>query len=219
MIQPTHAFISRFRLGLAICSSALLIAIPTEAQSQQASPVVGAIKTPAPPVSDANPAKEVAVSSGYLLSPGDKLRVSVYKDPQSSLDSVQVRPDGKITMPLIGDIEAAGLPPSELRDGIAKALKQYVNDPVVTVIVIEATAPTVFVVGEVNHPGSVTLQPGMTVLQVLAVAGGLKDFADAGNIRILRKGAPTIQFNYRDAMKGNGSNPRVQAGDTIAVPD
>jgi polysaccharide export outer membrane protein len=169
---------------------------------------------------DARSAAENVVSGEYLLRPGDKLRVDVYKDPQSSLESVQVRPDGRITMPFIGDIDAAGRRPTELRDGIATALKQYVNAPVVTVIVLEATAPTVFVVGEVNHPGSVTLHAGMTVLQVIAVAGGVKDFADAKNIRILRKGvAEPIPFNYRDALKGVGSNPRLQAGDTIAVPD
>lgn len=213
MTQPTRAFIGRSWMGMVICSSALLIAPPAAAQAQTAS----RFATPAP---DAKSAREAVASGEYLLSPGDKLRVSVYKDPQSSLDSVQVRPDGRITMPFIGDIEAAGRHPTELRDGITTALKQYVNNPVVTVIVLEATAPTVFVVGEVNHPGSVTLQPGMTVLQVLAVAGGLKDFADAKNIRILRKGVSEgIPFNYRDALKGLGSSPKLQAGDTIAVPD
>ena len=106
---------------------------------------------------------------------------------------------------------------------LATALKDYMNNPVVTVIVVEATAPTAYVVGEVNHPGPVTLQPNMTVLQALAVAGGLKDFADAKNIRILRKsvtGQSTVPFNYRDAIRGTGSNSvLLQPGDTVVVPD
>jgi polysaccharide export outer membrane protein len=158
----------------------------------------------------------------YRVGPGDKLRIAVYKDPADSLESVQVRPDGKITMPLIGDVEASGRTPSELRDAVTGALKTYMNNPSVTVIVLEATASTAFVVGEVNKPGTVPILGNMTVLQALAVAGGLKDFADAKNIRILRKGVTgtqTIRFNYKDAIKGAGSNPYLKAGDTVVVPD
>jgi polysaccharide export outer membrane protein len=96
------------------------------------------------------------------------------------------------------------------------------NNPVVTVIVLEGTASTAYVIGEVNHPGSILLQSNMTVLQALALAGGLKDFADAKNIRILRKGVAglqAIEFNYKDAIKGRGSNPSLKPGDTVVVPD
>lgn len=158
----------------------------------------------------------------YRLQTGDKLRVEVYKDAQLS-QSVQIRPDGKITLPLVGDIAAMGMTPIELRERITTALKDYMNNPVVTVIVVEATAPTAYVVGEVNHPGPVTLQPNMTVLQALAVAGGLKDFADAKNIRILRTsvtGQTAVPFNYRDAIRGTGSTSvLLQPGDTVVVPD
>ncbi len=158
----------------------------------------------------------------YRLQSGDKLRIEVYKDAQLS-QSVQIRPDGKITLPLVGDIAAMGVTPIELRERVTAALKDYVNNPVVTVIVVEATAPTAYVVGEVNQPGPVILQPNMTVLQALAVAGGLKDFADAKNIRILRKsttGQTTVTFNYRDAIRGTGSNAvLLQPGDTVVVPD
>jgi polysaccharide export outer membrane protein len=163
-----------------------------------------------------------AVGDDYILQPGDKLRVEVYKDAQLS-QSVQVRPDGKITLPLVGDLPAMGMKPLDLRERIAAALRDYVNNPVVTVIVVEGTVPTAYVVGEVNHPGVVTLTAPMTVLQALAVAGGLKDFADAKNIRILRKsttGQQTIPFNYKDAIKGDGSSAMVlQPGDTVVVPD
>lgn len=158
----------------------------------------------------------------YILQPGDKLRIEVYKDAQLS-QSVQVRPDGKITMPLIGDLPAQGLKPLALRDQITTALRDYMTNPVVTVIVVEGTAPTAYVVGEVNHPGAVTLQAKMTVLQALAMAGGLKDFADAKNIRILRNGTTgtqTIAFNYKDAIRGTpAANVVLQAGDTVVVPD
>jgi polysaccharide export outer membrane protein len=162
-----------------------------------------------------------AVSAEYRLGPGDKLRIEVYKDPQLS-QSVQIRPDGKITLPLVGDIDANGTTPLKLRDTIATALKEYMNNPVVTVIVVEATAATAYVMGEVNQSGAVTLQGPLTVLQALALAGGLKDFADAKNIRVLRRtasGTQAIPFNYKEAVKGNAAPVYLQPGDTVVVPD
>jgi polysaccharide export outer membrane protein len=157
----------------------------------------------------------------YRLGAGDKLRIEVYKDTQLS-QSVQVRPDGKITLPLVGDLEASGHTPLELRDTITTALKEYMNNPVVTVIVVEATAATAYVMGEVNHSGAITLQGPITVLQALALAGGLKDFADTKNIRILRRaptGVKTIPVNYKDAVKGTAAPIYLQPGDTVVVPD
>jgi polysaccharide export outer membrane protein len=178
--------------------------------------------TPAPPPADRARPTQTALPDDYKLQAGDKLRIEVYKDAQLS-QSVQIRPDGKITLPLIGDVTAMGITPIDLRDRVTTALKDYVNNPVVTVIVVEGTSPTAYVVGEVNHPGPVVLQANMTVLQALAVAGGLKDFADAKNIRILRKGLAgqqSIPFNYKDAIKGLGSSSvYLQAGDTVVVPD
>jgi polysaccharide export outer membrane protein len=161
-------------------------------------------------------------SDDYRLGPGDKLRVEVYKDTQLS-QSVQIRPDGKITLPLVGDIEATGKTPLELRDTVAKALKEYMTNPVVTVIVVEASAAIAYVVGEVAHPGTINLQGGpITALQAIAMAGGLKDFANTKNIRILRKGpngVQTIAFNYKDAVRGSGTPVYLRPGDTIVVPD
>jgi polysaccharide biosynthesis/export protein len=163
----------------------------------------------------------IPATGEYRIGHGDKLRIEVYKDDQLS-QSVQVRPDGRITLPLIGDVQAVELTPLQLRDTIASALKEYVTNPTVTVIVVEATAAMAYVMGEVNHPGTVNLNAGpMTVLQALAMAGGLKDFADAKNIRILRRspaGLQTIPFNYKDAIRG--SKPvYLQTGDTVVVPD
>ena len=161
-------------------------------------------------------------SDDYRLGPGDKLRVEVYKDTQLS-QSVQIRPDGKITLPLVGDIDATGKTPLELRDTVAKALKEYMTNPVVTVIVVEASAAIAYVVGEVAHPGTINLQGGpITALQAIAMAGGLKDFANTKNIHILRKGVSgmqTIAFNYKDALKGHGASIYLKPGDTIVVPD
>src|SRR5205085_453135 len=100
-------------------------------------------------------AQSPALNDEYRLSSGDKLRIEVYKDAQMS-QSVQIRPDGKITLPLVGDLEATGRTPIELRDTITRQLKEYMTNPVVTVIVVEASAPIAYVMGEVNHPGAVT---------------------------------------------------------------
>jgi polysaccharide export outer membrane protein len=162
-----------------------------------------------------------AANAEYRLTQGDKLRIEVYKDPQLS-QSVQIRPDGKITLPLIGDIQADSKTPIQLRDVIATQLKTYMTNPVVTVIVVETKPAVAYVTGEVNHPGSVQLQDGqLTVLQALAMAGGLKDFADAKNIKVLRKSSKSgqpISFNYKDAI--HGSAPvYLHADDTVVVPD
>jgi len=181
-------------------------------------------KTAKKPVAAENSvaAASSVISDEYRLGPGDKLRIEVYKDPQLS-QSVQVRPDGKITLPLVGDVTANNNTPIELRDAIATSLKEYITNPTVTVIVVEATAAMAYVMGEVNHPGAVSLQAPLTVMQALALAGGLKDFADAKNIRILRRGragaVETIAFNYKAAMKSAGAPIYLRPGDTVVVPD
>src|ERR1700682_2663440 len=170
---------------------------------------------------DKKPAPQAPYLDEYRMSPGDKLRIEGYKAAQLS-QSVQVRPDGKVTLPLIGDIEAAGRTPIELRDAIGTALKEFITKPTVTVIVVEATTATAYVTGGVNHPGAVTLQAPLTILQALALAGGLKDFADAKNIRILRTdpwGVQKIRFNYKEALKSGGPPIYLRPGDTVVVPD
>lgn len=162
-----------------------------------------------------------ALSEEYRMGAGDKLRIEVYKDAQLS-QSAQVRPDGKVTLPLVGDLTAAGLTPIELRDTITAKLREYVTNPTVTVIVVEATAATAYVMGEVNHPGAVNLQAPITIMQALALAGGLKDFADAKNIRVLRRGPSgdqTLTFNYKEAMKSVRAPMYLRPGDTVVVPD
>ena len=152
----------------------------------------------------------------YLLGPGDKLRIEVYREPQLS-QALQVRPDGKITLPLVGDVTAAGRTSIELRDSIAGSLKEYVTNPVVTVIVQEAVAAQVFVIGEVSQAGTQVMQGPLTVLQALAQAGGLKEFAKKSDVHVLR-GTQKIPFNYKDAVNGRIGPVYLQPGDTIVVP-
>jgi polysaccharide export outer membrane protein len=166
------------------------------------------------------PSAAAAQSPDYRLGPGDKLRVEVYKDAQLS-QSLQVRPDGKITLPLVGDLQASGLTPLELRDKLTDALREYVTNPVVTVIVVEAVPPLVYVIGEVGTPGSIPLNGPMSVLQALAMAGGFRDFANTKKIQILRRtsrGQQRIAFNYKEALAATGPPMMLQAGDTVVVP-
>ena len=206
--------------------SFLLLLGTASAQTATTSTASTTTTDPAPtPVGTSGKAPEPSAATDYRLSAGDKLRIEVYKDAQLS-QSLQIRPDGKITLPLIGDVAAAGRTPMELRDGIVGALKAYMESPTVTVIVTEATPPpvaVVYVTGEVNKPGGLTLTAGpMSVLQALAMAGCFTDFADKNDIRILRKGKngmETLKFNYKDALSDkNKSEPiQLQAGDTVIV--
>jgi polysaccharide export outer membrane protein len=192
--------------------AATLAAMPIAAQT----PV-----TPLPGPAPAKPTANANVPADYRLVSGDKLRIEVYKDPQLS-QSLEIRPDGKITLPLIGDVAAAGVTPAELAGTITTKLREFVTTPVVTVIVAEAMPSMVYVMGEVNSPGSQPLREPITVVQALAVAGGFKDFANPKKIRILRKGPngaiQTINYNYKDAIERSERPFFLQPGDTIIVP-
>ena len=163
-----------------------------------------------------------ALGDEYRLGPGDKLRIEVYKDVQLS-QSVQVRPDGKITLPLIGDLDANNRTPLELRDTITTSLKEYVTNPTVTVIVVEALASKIYVMGEVTHPGTMELHGPTTILQALAMAGGFKEFANTKDVKVLRPKAgsdsiETIKFNYKDVINGDAKPFYLRSGDTVVVP-
>jgi polysaccharide biosynthesis/export protein len=200
-----------------------LIALATSASAQQSTAAAETRARGTTGTTAARPETEATaadVAADYRIATGDKLRIEVYKDNQLS-QSLQVRPDGKITLPLLGDLAASGLTPIELRDRITTSLKEYVTNPVVTVIVTEATPPLVYVMGEVTKPGPLTLQGPLTVLQALSMAGGFKDFANTKGIRVLRKtakGTEAIPFNYKEAMRGEGKSVYLQPGDTVIVP-
>jgi len=157
----------------------------------------------------------------YVIGADDQLKITVWKEPDLS-ETLPVRPDGKISLPLLNDIPAAGLTPLQLKDSITEKLKKYISDPRVTVVVTAMTSQRVFVTGEVTHSGPMTLLPHMTVLQALSQAG-FTQFANLKAIYLLRTQngrQEKIPFNYKEVVKGNHPEQNIQLkpGDTIVVP-
>jgi len=163
-----------------------------------------------------------AKDSNYIIRADDVLDIRVFKEPDLSLNSVKVRPDGKISVPLLNDIQAEGLTPVQLGASIAALLRKYLTEPKVTVIVIQNTGQRVYVVGEVSRPGPVNLLPGMTIVQALAMAGGFTEYANRKATYVLRteNGKSTIlRFNYKKAIRGDVSeNISLKDGDTVVIP-
>jgi polysaccharide biosynthesis/export protein len=159
----------------------------------------------------------------YVIGPADDLEVSVWKDPDLSAREVAVRPDGKISLPLLGDIRAQGLTPNQLAANITERLHKYLSDPRVNVSVKAVNSQRYYVLGEVAHTGSFPLLTNMTVLQALSTAGGLSQFAKAKHIYVLRNEngqQVKLPFNYKNVVKGQHveQNVVLKAGDTIMVP-
>ena len=198
--------------------------LPGVAQAQRPVGTSGTSATPSTSAPAPRPAPIVAAATtaDYRLVAGDKLRIEVYKDAQLS-QSLQIRPDGKVTLPLVGDIAAAGRTAVELRDAIATSLEEYIAKPVVTVIVTETTPQVVYVTGEVNKPGALPVANGqMSIIQAIAMAGGFTDFANKKDIQVLRKGAAGMQrlrFNYKDALSDDNRREPLPLlpGDTVIV--
>jgi len=156
----------------------------------------------------------------YIIGPEDSLQVTVWKEPTLS-GNFPVRPDGMISLVLVGDLPAAGLTPMALSNDITQRLKKYIQDPVVTVAVLGVNSQRIFMVGEVGHVGPVMLTPGMTPLQAIVTAGGLSQFANSKRIYILRMVGgkqQKIPFNYKQALRGENSGITLLPGDTIVVP-
>jgi polysaccharide biosynthesis/export protein len=165
--------------------------------------------------------QEPASASDYVIGADDTLHISVWKEPDLS-ETLPVRSDGKISMPLLNDIPAAGLTPLQLRDSLTEKLKKYIADPRVTVVVTAMNSRRVFVTGEVLHTGPMVLLPHMTVLQALAQAG-FTQFANPKNIYVLRTQngkQEKLLFNYKEVVKGNHAeqNIELKPGDTVVVP-
>lgn len=166
-------------------------------------------------------ASAVANDSDYVIGADDILRISVWKEPDLS-ETIPVRPDGKISMPLLNDIRAAGMTPLNLKDSITQSLKKYISDPRVTVIVTAMNSQRVFVTGEVQHSGPMQLLPNMTVLQALSQAG-FTEFANLKAIYLLRTRNGRQEkwpFNYKEMLKGNNpeQNVALKPGDVLVVP-
>lgn len=157
----------------------------------------------------------------YVIGPDDSLAITVWKEPTLS-GTIPVRPDGMISIALIGDLKAAGRTPMQLADDITVKLKKYIQDPNVSVVVMADVSQRIFLIGEVGHVGPVPMTPGMTPLQAIASGGGLSAFANSKKIYILRNEGgkqQKIPFNYKKALKGEDSQGvTLKPGDTIVVP-
>jgi polysaccharide export outer membrane protein len=157
-----------------------------------------------------------------VIGPEDLLGVVYWRDKDMTGD-VAVRPDGKISLPLLNDVQAAGLTPAQLRDRLVDASKQYFEDPSITVVVKQMNSRKVFITGEVSKPGPYPLIGPTTVLQLISIAGGLREYAESKKILIVRNenGKPTsFLFNYKDVVsrKNLRQNIELKPGDTVIVP-
>lgn len=166
--------------------------------------------------------KAAIADPNYVIGPQDVLDINVWKEPELSR-SVPVRPDGKISMALLNDVQAAGLTPMQLTVQITTGLKKFVSDPQVTVVVSAINSQRIYILGEVARAGAFPLLPGMTILEALSSAGGFTMFANAKKIYLLRNvngKQEKYPFNYKDVIRGKTpeQNIPMKAGDTIVVP-
>jgi polysaccharide export outer membrane protein len=227
-----------FMVGLillvGLCSMAAYsqdAAAPGTESTDAAKPVLPA-SAPAPdeakaaplPASNTPASRVPAVhSASYVVGIGDVLEINVWKESELS-KTVPVRPDGMITLPLVGEIKAAGLTPEQLKDQLTSALQKVVTDPQVTVMVSSVSSLSFNIMGNVNRPGYYPLTRPMTILDAIAISGGFRDFAKENKIYVLRT-APNgvqekIKFNYKDVIKGKkmAQNIMLQPHDTLVIP-
>ncbi|HVB85937.1 MAG TPA: polysaccharide biosynthesis/export family protein [Candidatus Dormibacteraeota bacterium] len=160
--------------------------------------------------------------ASYLIGAQDVLDIDVWKQKELTR-AVEVRPDGKISLPLLNDVQASGLTPMQLAANITDGLKKFITDPQVTVIVTQINSQRVYILGEVTKPGAYPLLPGMNVLQALSSAGGFTMFANTKKIYVLRKQAgkqKKFAFNYKAVISGKHTDENIvlRAGDQIVVP-
>jgi polysaccharide export outer membrane protein len=170
------------------------------------------------------PGPDLAASGPYIIGPSDVLSISVWKNPELSVKGVPVRPDGKISTPLVNDVQAAGLTTDELKNVLTRELAEFVTTPDVTVVVTEINSKRIYVVGEVVRPTTIPLTQDLRVLDAIAIAGGFNSFADRDDVHILREaGSELVEYRFDLgaylAGKAPGSNLTLRPGDTIVVPD
>jgi polysaccharide export outer membrane protein len=215
----------KFESGLAKAAVCLLLVASVFAQSS-APPSSQAAK----PQSTAGASSDKPTQSGgvahddsYVIGDADVLSINVWKEPDVTR-VIPVRSDGKISLPLAGELQASGRTPRQLEQEITKRLSSYISEPEVTVIVQESKSRRINILGMVTRPGSYLLTNSMTVLDAIAMAGGFKDFAKQKDVYVLRKNAngsdSRLPFNYKDVIKGKNTNQNVQLepGDTVVVP-
>ncbi|MFI5118466.1 MAG: polysaccharide biosynthesis/export family protein [Terriglobales bacterium] len=196
-----------------IGSMALAQNAPAQPAASPASDKTASDKsTAAAPLSPAGPE--------YVIGPEDVLHIAVWKEADLTA-TLPVRPDGKISLPLLDDVQASGLTPKQLAESVTEKLRKYIADPRVTVVVTTINSKRIYLVGEVLHPGATSMLPNMTVLQALSSAG-LSQFAKTKGIYVLRTEngkQQKLPVNYRKLVKGEiAQNYQLQPGDTIVVP-
>jgi polysaccharide export outer membrane protein len=181
-------------------------------------------QVPASPAARGASLSEAAASlpRGYTIGADDRLSITFWGDKDLNAEVI-VRPDGKISLPLLNDVDAAGLTPDELRERLVAAAKRFVEAPAPTVVVKEINSRRVFITGNVEKPGLYELNAPMTVLQLIATAGGLRDFVSGKNIVVVRTSSAKpgrFKFNYQDVIAGKklGQNIALEPGDTVIVP-
>ena len=205
-----------FLVAVLISNSALV-----RAQTQTA--VAPATSVSTPEAVKTTPMQSAPASDEFVIGPGDVLAINVWKEQEISR-VIPVRSDGRISLPLIGELQASRLTPRQLETEITKRLKDYVADPSVTVVVQEIHSQKINVLGMVSHPGSFPLAKPMTVVDAIATAGGFRDFAKQKDVYVLHKdtnGKQTrIPVNYKGVIKGlhPEQNIELQSGDTVVVP-
>lgn len=191
--------------------------VPSASPETQAGAPVRSATPVTPPRSSGVPLPEA-----YVIGPEDVLGILFWRDTEMTGD-VTVRPDGMVTLPLLGDIQAAGLSPDALTKVIEEAASKFQQDPSVTIVVRQINSRKVFITGQVTNPGAFPLTGPRTVMQLIALAGGLTEYADKKNITIMRleKGRQVVfKFNYNDVARGKAltQNIVLQPGDTVIVP-
>ena len=205
-----------------VTSLVLVLAMTSAHRAAAQTPPARVPATPPPATNPATPVVAAVTPTGYVIGPEDVLAINFWREKDLSTDVI-VRPDGRITLPLLNEFEAAGLTPEALREKIAAAADKYIQDPNVTIIVKQINSRRVYITGNVNKPGSYNLMAPTTVVQLLSMAGGLQDYADKKNIVVMRteNGKPaSYRFNYKEVIdrKNLNQNIELKPGDTVIVP-
>jgi polysaccharide export outer membrane protein len=201
----------------------LLFLISVTVANAQQSAASKQASAPAVPAIPTEVSKQNVVTDGnYIIGAQDVLDISVWKEPEVSR-VVPVRPDGKISLPLLNDVQAAGLTPAALAAQITESLKKYVTNPQVTVIITTINSQRIYLLGEVTRPGAFPMIPGMTVLQAVSSGGGFTQYARTKNIYVLRmENGKQVKypFNYKEVIGGKKPEQDIllKAGDTIVIP-
>jgi polysaccharide export outer membrane protein len=206
-----------FRLGRTLLCLSLLVTLALMAAAQQT------LADQAGKAEPATPSTAAAADDSFVIGPGDVLAINVWKEPEIS-HAVPVRSDGKVSLPLIGELQASGQTPRQLQATLKDKLQSFISDPDVTVIVQEVKSQRFNILGQVVKPGSYLLTNTTTVLDAIALAGGFRDFAKKKSIYVLRAKADgsqaKIPFNYNAVIKGDNvsQNIRLEPRDTLIIP-